>query len=794
MRPEPVVSMAGLNDDHGRLTDTSGVHLGAATMIGRRSGAVATIGVQVRLSRWWRFYRLRLGTALVGLAAGVVVYSAAVFTPERRWFDEVSAPLNGTGLSRVASSVIVGPELLPQRDPLAPEDARTALIVAADGTPLLGERLVRFVTDREAELAIEHALAHNSARSVVGADGFHDVSVGCPAGCRPARIGRHGDIVILLARLSAPGSSDTVEGDRALAAVARRYADRVGLDRVRTRAMPRALEVLVAAAGVALLFVPFAIWHGVVARRAPRTPHRHVADARAPPPPVVDVCAVAAAARSRGRRLFAAEVAVFVGCGIVAVLDEQFTLFVVVAPPLSWIIMRLFGVRKTRAPSRQAEVGVVRWGRLWLEGLALRFAGIYLTAVAWIAGAGIVYAMPASILSELSESNPFGIGSLRDGQDVALFALDNVAIWFVLLFFMGGMSAISRLARRLRVLAASRDQERHPRPVLLYLRAFDDDPRMLAAGDFGRRSATEIFSFRARMPFEEIVVRELVRHGLVVAIAEPGTPMLFLPLGASRKRLPQREWQEAVRAQMREAALIVIAVGTTEGLLWEMATATRQGLLDRVLLIVPPNDDDEIRARWHASAGTIAVAGGPTLDLPVDPATTLVVRVGSDGVHKAVVADRRDEHTYATAIARTVAGYGGPIARVTRATVLPTLPGSSATYRPRNTLGYGHPGWGASAPDHAGAGGPGYFDYEQFDPVTGEPLSDKSKLVAGLLGISLGGFGAGRFYIGDNKTGVLQLVITLLTCGLGWLWGLIDGILILVNGGYDAQGRKLRDL
>ena len=80
------------------------------------------------------------------------------------------------------------------------------------------------------------------------------------------------------------------------------------------------------------------------------------------------------------------------------------------------------------------------------------------------------------------------------------------------------------------------------------------------------------------------------------------------------------------------------------------------------------------------------------------------------------------------------------------------------------------------------------------DPVTGEPLSDKSKLVAGLLGISLGGFGAGRFYIGDNKTGVLQLVITLLTCGLGWLWGLIDGILILVNGGYDAQGRKLRDL
>ncbi|MFI5937488.1 TM2 domain-containing protein [Actinoplanes sp. NPDC051494] len=72
-------------------------------------------------------------------------------------------------------------------------------------------------------------------------------------------------------------------------------------------------------------------------------------------------------------------------------------------------------------------------------------------------------------------------------------------------------------------------------------------------------------------------------------------------------------------------------------------------------------------------------------------------------------------------------------------------------------------------------------------------LSDKSKLVAGLLGIFLGTFGVGRFYIGDTKTGVWQLVVSLITCGIGGLWGFIDGILILVNGGVDAQGRPLRD-
>jgi hypothetical protein len=42
-------------------------------------------------------------------------------------------------------------------------------------------------------------------------------------------------------------------------------------------------------------------------------------------------------------------------------------------------------------------------------------------------------------------------------------------------------------------------------------------------------------------------------------------------------------------------------------------------------------------------------------------------------------------------------------------------------------------------------------------------------------------------------TGVLQLVVTLVTCGLGGIWGFIDGMMILVRGGMDGQGRPLRD-
>lgn len=76
-------------------------------------------------------------------------------------------------------------------------------------------------------------------------------------------------------------------------------------------------------------------------------------------------------------------------------------------------------------------------------------------------------------------------------------------------------------------------------------------------------------------------------------------------------------------------------------------------------------------------------------------------------------------------------------------------------------------------------------------PVTGIPYSDKTKLVAGLLQILIP-LGIGRFYLGDTKTGVWQLVVTLLTCGLGALWPFIDGIVILATDSTDAQGRPLR--
>ena len=79
------------------------------------------------------------------------------------------------------------------------------------------------------------------------------------------------------------------------------------------------------------------------------------------------------------------------------------------------------------------------------------------------------------------------------------------------------------------------------------------------------------------------------------------------------------------------------------------------------------------------------------------------------------------------------------------------------------------------------------------DPMTGMPLSDKSKMTAGLLQLFVGGFASGRCYLGYTGIAIAQIAGTWLTCGIGGCGPLIDGIMILMGKVPDAQGRPLRD-
>lgn len=74
-----------------------------------------------------------------------------------------------------------------------------------------------------------------------------------------------------------------------------------------------------------------------------------------------------------------------------------------------------------------------------------------------------------------------------------------------------------------------------------------------------------------------------------------------------------------------------------------------------------------------------------------------------------------------------------------------------------------------------------------------DPALQKSKLVAGLLGIFLGGLGVHNFYLGFTGKAIAQIVLSF-CFGIGGIWGLIEGILILVGKmDKDAKGIPLKD-
>lgn len=71
-------------------------------------------------------------------------------------------------------------------------------------------------------------------------------------------------------------------------------------------------------------------------------------------------------------------------------------------------------------------------------------------------------------------------------------------------------------------------------------------------------------------------------------------------------------------------------------------------------------------------------------------------------------------------------------------------------------------------------------DDDDYDDAPA-PVQDNKKVVAGILGILLGGLGAHKFYLGYTSTGVIQLIVSLITCGAGSFIGLVEGIIYLTK-------------
>jgi TM2 domain-containing membrane protein YozV len=65
--------------------------------------------------------------------------------------------------------------------------------------------------------------------------------------------------------------------------------------------------------------------------------------------------------------------------------------------------------------------------------------------------------------------------------------------------------------------------------------------------------------------------------------------------------------------------------------------------------------------------------------------------------------------------------------------------------------------------------------------VDWKALGADKKLVAGLCGILIGSLGVHKFVLGYTTEGIIQIVITVLTCGAGSIIGLVEGIIYLTK-------------
>lgn len=87
-------------------------------------------------------------------------------------------------------------------------------------------------------------------------------------------------------------------------------------------------------------------------------------------------------------------------------------------------------------------------------------------------------------------------------------------------------------------------------------------------------------------------------------------------------------------------------------------------------------------------------------------------------------------------------------------------------------------------------------------PVTPPPAvatQASKKIAAGICGILLGSLGIHKFILGYTGAGLIMLLVSVLTCGLGaavmWIIGLIEGILYLTKSDEEfvrtyVEGRK----
>ena len=70
---------------------------------------------------------------------------------------------------------------------------------------------------------------------------------------------------------------------------------------------------------------------------------------------------------------------------------------------------------------------------------------------------------------------------------------------------------------------------------------------------------------------------------------------------------------------------------------------------------------------------------------------------------------------------------------------------------------------------------------EDWNKPQPEPQQENKKIVAGIFALLLGSLGIHKFYLGYTQEGIIQIVISIVTCGIAGIIPFIEGILYLIK-------------
>ncbi|MEU9139955.1 hypothetical protein AB0D33_29030 [Streptomyces sp. NPDC048404] len=287
-----------------------------------------------------------------------------------------------------------------------------------------------------------------------------------------------------------------------------------------------------------------------------------------------------------------------------------------------------------------------RWGTVLRVVLVLAavlgtFRTTVMTQSVLLLGMALVAAVVGALRARLVRTAgyrvpPYGVGAavigiLGVGITLLLAGAGCLLVFYSLIARVSGLPAISasgvehltslsfavgyglmtfsalpfELTRRLWLRRTQTLLERDGRPPVLLLRSWADDHVRMRSHRSGRHAFLERLRMRRWDRFEEILASALWLRGPVLGLGEPGTRLP--PLGAAREYYPEDNWQQGVRDRIDGSCLIVMVVGRTASLVWEIGEIADRNALGKTLFVIPPVPDEERRHRQHVLCAVLGL-------------------------------------------------------------------------------------------------------------------------------------------------------------------------------------------